>query len=180
MSPVSTPYEGSGPRPWRDGEPIPAPLRLHEATVGPDWVDYNGHMSESIYLLVFGDSSDAFFRFFGVAEEYRARGYSLFTVETHLRNLREVMLGERLSLALTVLDLDARRLHIAHEMYNSGGDLVATAEQMLLHTDTTAGRTAPFPPQIARRLERIRAAHRVLPVPGYVGRAIGIPRTAKG
>ena len=38
---------------------------------------------------MFGDSADAFFRFFGIDEAYRAAGRSLYTVETHLRNLRE-------------------------------------------------------------------------------------------
>ncbi len=181
MSQITTPYEG-GAASWREDGPIPAPLRLYEVTVGPEWVDYNDHMSESVYLLVFGDSSDAFFRYFGVAEDYRASGLSLFTVETHLRNLREVKLGERLSLTLTVLGVDAKRLHVVHEMFNASGDLVATAEQMLLHTDTRIGRTAPFPPEIAGRLERIRAAHSVLPVPGYAGRGIatpGKPRTGE-
>ena len=43
-----------------------APLRLHETRVQPEWVDYNGHMTESRYLQVFGDSSDAFFRYIGI------------------------------------------------------------------------------------------------------------------
>ena len=69
------------------GQLIPAPLRLHETTVAPEWVDYNGHLSEWAYLLVFGDSADAFFRYFGVDEGYRAAGRSLYTAETHLRHL---------------------------------------------------------------------------------------------
>lgn len=175
MPPVTTPYEGQGAQPWRAGMRIPAPLQLHAATVGPDWVDYNGHMSESAYLLAFGDSSDAFFRFFGVDEDYRAAGRSLYTVETHLRNLREARLTERLRFTLRVLGLDTKRLHILHEMYNAGGELVATAEQMLLHTDTRAGNVAPFPRGIAGRLQQIRAAHAGLPVPGYVGHVIRVP-----
>jgi acyl-CoA thioester hydrolase len=155
-------------RPWR-GRCIPAPLRLHQATVGDAWVDYNGHLTESAYLLIFGDSSDAFFRFFGVDEDYRVSGRSLFTAETHLHNLREVGLGERLQLTLQVLGADSKRLHIAHEMYNQARTLMATAEQMLLHVDTRAGKVSPFPAQIAGRLQQIRAAHATLPVPSYVG-----------
>jgi acyl-CoA thioester hydrolase len=160
---------------WQGETQIPAPLRLHQVTVGPDWVDYNRHLSEWAYLLLFGDNSDAFFRFFGIDEAYRASGKSLYTVETHMHNLREVSVGERLSMSLQVLGLDSKRLHIAHEMNNADGDLVATAEQMLLHVDTRAGRAAPFPAQTSRRLERIRAAHAVLPVPGYVGHVMRIP-----
>ena len=108
MPGITTPYEGSGAAPWRDDAVIPAPLRLHETAVCQDWVDYNGHMSESAYLLAFGDSSDAFFRFFGVDEQYRASGRSLYTVETHLRHLREARLGDRLRLTLQVLGVDSK------------------------------------------------------------------------
>ena len=167
---------------------IPAPFRLPEVTVSPAWTDYNHHLTESAYLLIMGESSDAFFRFFGVDDAYRAAGYSLYTVETHLRNLREVREGERLSLTIQVLGTDAKRLHILHEMYRVTGDvhagdglyaadgLIATAEQMLLHVDMRAGRTVPFPGPVAGLLREIRAAHAAaLPVPSYVGRSIRIP-----
>ena len=175
MGRVTTPYEGGGAEQWHDHRPIPAPLRLHEATVGEAWVDYNGHLTESAYLLIFGDSSDAFFRFFGVDEGYRASGKSLYTAETHLHNLREVRLGERLHLTLQVLGVDTKRLHIVHEMYDHADCLVATAEQMLLHVDTRARKVSPFPDEIARRLRQIRAGHAALPVPSYVGHVMRLP-----
>lgn len=181
MARITTPREGRRAGPWPPGGGIPAPLRLHETAVAPEWADYNGHMSESAYLLVFGDSSDAFFRFFGVDEAYRAAGRSLFTAETHLRNLREARTGDRLRLTLQVLGVDTKRLHIVHEMYGAGGDgdapgqLLATGEQMLLHVDTGAGRVTPFPAEIGGRLRQIRAAHAGLPVPPYVGNIMRIP-----
>ena len=128
--------------------------------VAPEWADYNGHMSESAYLLVFGDSADAFFRYFGVDEDYRASGRSLYTAETHLRHLREARVGERLRLTLQVLGIDAKRLHIAHEMHGDGGrgPVLATAEQMLLHVGTTRpGRgSRRSPAEIAARLRADR------------------------
>jgi acyl-CoA thioester hydrolase len=154
---------------------IPAPFRLHDVTVAPEWTDYNHHLTESAYLLIMGESSDAFFRSFGVDDAYRHAGRSLYTVETHLRNLREAREGECLDLTIQVLAMDDKRLHIVHEMYRAPGGLIATAEQMLLHVDMRAGRAAPFPEHIARRLREISAAHAALPVPEYVGRTIGIP-----
>ena len=154
---------------------IPAPFRLHEVTVSPEWTDYNHHLTESAYLLIMGESSDAFFRFFGVDDAYRLGGHSLYTVETHLRNLREAREGERLGLTIQVLGTDVKRLHIVHEMHRAAGGLIATAEQMLLHVDMRTGRAAPFPEPIAARLREIRAAHAALPVPDYVGRSIRIP-----
>ncbi len=102
---------GSGP-----AAAIAAPLQLHTATVVPEWVDYNGHLSEWAYLLIFGDNADALFRFIGIDEAYRASGKSLYTAETHLRHLREVKLGQRLTLTLSVLGHDDKRLHLLHEM----------------------------------------------------------------
>jgi acyl-CoA thioester hydrolase len=158
---------------------IPVPFRLPEVTVPAEWTDYNHHLTESAYLLIMGESSDAFFRFFGVDDAYRDAGHSLFTVETHLRNLREAREGERLSLTIQVLGTDAKRLHIVHEMHSVTGGLIATAEQMLLHVDTRAGQVAPFPSQMAGVLREISAAHAAaLPVPEYVGRSIRTPSEA--
>jgi acyl-CoA thioester hydrolase len=158
---------------------IPAPFRLPEVTVSPEWTDYNHHLTESAYLLIMGESSDAFFRSFGVDDAYRAAGHSLYTVETHLRNLREAREGEQLSLTIQVLGTDAKRLHILHEMHRAAGGLIATAEQMLLHVDTRAGQAVPFPSHIAGVLREISAAHAdALPVPPYVGRSIRLPSEA--
>jgi acyl-CoA thioester hydrolase len=131
-------------------------------------------------LLIMGESSDAFFRFFGVDDAYRREGHSLYTVETYLRNLREAHEGERLRLTIQVLGSDDKRLHILHQMHRATGGLIATAEQMLLHVDTRAGKAAPFPEHIARRLGEITTAHAALPVPGYVGRSMHIPAKRAG
>ncbi|MGO8960267.1 MAG: thioesterase family protein [Streptosporangiaceae bacterium] len=160
---------------WVPGRSIPVPLQFHAVTVRPEWVDYNDHLSEWAYLLVFGDNADALFRFIGIDEAYRATGRSLYTAETHLRHLREVKVGQRLALTLTVLGHDAKRLHVLHEMRADGTGSVATAEQLLLHVDAAAGRVAPFGAKVADRLRQIAAAHARLGVPDYAGRCMRIP-----
>ena len=178
---VRTPFEGTGHRPWRAGASVPAPLRLHETSVPPEWVDYNGHMSESCYLLAFGDNADALFRFLGIDEDYRAGGHSLYTVETHLHHLGEAVEGDPLAMTLQLLDADAKRLHIFHEMvHGQTGELLATAEQMLLHVDTGAGSSVPMPHDLAGRVEEVVRAHRALPVPESVGRPMRIPHRPGG
>ena len=152
--------------------PVAAPLRLHAATVEPGWVDYNHHLSEWAYLLIVGDNADAFFRFIGVDDDYRTAGQSLYTAETHLRHLREVKLGQQVTLTLQVLGCDDKRLHLVHEMFKGEGDLVATAEQMLLHVGGKPARVEPFGTELADRLHQVAGAHSALAVPGYVGRSI--------
>jgi carnitine 3-dehydrogenase len=158
------------------GDDLSQPLALHSAQVAPDWVDYNGHAHESRYLQVFGDASDALFAYIGIDAAYLATG-SYFTVESHLSHLREALLDDRLAVTTQVLDCDARRLHVFHSLWREGdGDLLATAEQLLLHVDTVARRAAPASPAVLARVQRIAQAQASLPRSDRVGRAIGIPR----
>ena len=174
---LRTPLEGVAARPLVPGEAIAAPLRLITPTVHRDWVDYNGHMSESCFLLVFGDQSDAFFRLIGIDEAYRASGHSLFTVQTVIFNLAEAHLGDRLDLSLQLLNADEKRLHIFHAMHNAEtGMLLATGEQMLVHVDMAAGRGTPMPPELHARVHAVLAAHADLPRPAQAGRNIAIKR----
>ena len=158
-----------------DGD-LSSPLRLHSARVLSEWVDYNGHAHESRYLQVFGDATDALLRYLGIDAAYLAAGGSYYTVETHLSHLREASAGDALEVTTQVLGFDQKRLHLFHELHRSGDDvLLATAEQMLLHVDTSAGRAHPARPEILIRIAKLAAAHAVLPKPERAGRAVGIP-----
>jgi len=159
------------------GDDLARPLRLHVARVLPEWVDYNGHMTESRYLQVFGDASDALFRYVGVDADYHAAGLSYYTVETHIMNLREVAAEEPLYVTTQLLGLDEKRMHIFHTLYHAREDTrLATAEQMLLHVDTRAARACPAQPRVLERLRRIAAAHAELPRPREAGRSVGMKR----
>jgi carnitine 3-dehydrogenase len=175
---VTTPNEGRQATAWDDRAVIEAPLHLHDTPALAEWMDYNGHMSESCYLLAFGDSADAFFRYIGIDEAYRAGGHSLYTSETHLHHRQEAAEGEPLVLTLQVLDHDRRRLHIFHEMRHGVTDeLLASAEQLLVHVDMAAGRSSDMPEDLHHRITAIHEAHRSLPRPDVVGRPMGIRRS---
>jgi carnitine 3-dehydrogenase len=175
---VATPYEGKAFKRWQKGERVDAPLALHRTPVKPEWVDYNGHMSESCFLLVFGDASDALFRYIGIDEAYRASGRSFFTVESHISNLREADEGDPLLVTTQIIDLDEKRLHLFHAMQHAeSGDLLATAEQMLLHVETDGeSRTAPIAKEVHEALHAIHKAHAGLSKPEQAGRSIAIRR----
>ena len=151
-----------------------APLRLYEGYVRPEWVDYNGHMTESRYLQTFGNATDALLGQLGVAGDYLDHG-SFFTVETHLSHLREARAGERLHVTTQLLGHDPKRLHIFHWLRRTDdGEVLATAEQMLLHVDTVERRASPAPDAVIARVAAIAAAHEQLPPPERAGRQIGL------
>jgi carnitine 3-dehydrogenase len=160
-------------------EPDPSrPLRLHETIVEPSWVDYNGHMTEARYLHVFAETTDAFLRHVGIGAEYLGGGTSAYTVETHLRHLREVSGLEPLAVATQVLGVDEKRLHLFHTLtHGAGGETLATGEHVLLHVDTVHGRSTPWREPVAGRLAAVAKAHAGLPVPDGAGRSVGMHRT---
>jgi carnitine 3-dehydrogenase len=169
-------FDRGHPMVMADDDDLSQPLRLHSGRVLPEWVDYNGHAHESRFLQVFGDASDALLRYIGIDSAYLAAGGSYYTVETHLSHLHEASAGDDLHVTTQVLGFDDKRLHLFHELYRSADDvLLATAEQMLLHVDTTEGRARVARPQVLDRIAKLAGAHAILPTPERAGRAVGSP-----
>ncbi|WP_030612457.1 thioesterase family protein [Streptomyces sclerotialus] len=149
-------------------------LPLFRQTVKDEWIDYNGHLSEAYYVLVFGYATDALMAETGLGPEYReASGCSLYTVEAHVRYLHEVDRGAGLTVRTTVLGADTKKVRFLHEMFaddGSGtpsGDPVATEELFALHVDQATGRSAPLPDAVRDRLTALTA-----PAPEWAGRGI--------
>ena len=157
---------------------INAPLRLHRSVVETGWIDYNQHMNLAYYVLAFDKATDAFFDFVGLDERYRkSTGFSTFLLETHVRYLHEMKLGDPLSFELQLLDYDSRRLHYYQTMFHAEeGFPAATTELLFINVDTQVGRSAPMPENILGTLKCIMSSHRQLPVPDDVGRVMGIRR----
>ncbi len=161
---------------WTPGVEVAAPLELYDCRVSPEWVDYNGHMTEAAYLTAFGWASDALFRYVGDDETYRAAGHSFYTVETHINYLREASTGEPLRFTTQVLGADDKRLHLFHRMlHGASGELLATTEQMLLHVDTRAAKACAMAPPLREALAAIVAAHAALAMPEQAGRRMQRP-----
>ncbi|HET7757641.1 MAG TPA: 3-hydroxyacyl-CoA dehydrogenase NAD-binding domain-containing protein [Steroidobacteraceae bacterium] len=149
----------------------PGALRVFETAVRPEWVDYHGHMTDSRYLQVFGDASDALFRYAGVDDVYRRSGRALYTVESHVVHRAEARLPEALYVTSRVLEADGKRVRLFHSLHRRRDDaLVASAEQLYLHVTTAAGRASPMDPEVRSRLAALAAAQARLPLPAASGR----------
>ena len=146
-------------------------------TVRPEWVDYNGHMTDSRYQQVFGDAMDALYRQVGLDEAYRAAGHMFYTVESHATYHAELRPGDAFSVTTRVLSIDAKRLRVFHQLYRDvDRALVATGEQMHLHVATDAGRAAVIPPELQKRLNKLHVAQVDDPWPAQAGRHVGQAR----
>jgi acyl-CoA thioester hydrolase len=160
---------------YSDEDELDKPLALYFAKVHSDWIDYNGHMSESFYLYAFGDASDALFQYIGIDNDYRLGGQSFYTVETHINYYLEASENEPLEFTTQILGLDSKRLHIFHQMFHGeSGQLLATTEQMLIHVDMNKARASEIDQSVFRILQKIWNKHEKLPSPKQKGRVMQI------
>jgi carnitine 3-dehydrogenase len=152
----------------RSAQPAPdwsGPVETVSRTIPADWTDYNGHMNEARYLDLFSAAADRFMALIGCDAAYIAAGGSYFTVETHLAHVAEAHAGMRVRVVTQLLDGAGKRLHIFSRLFDEGGELLATAEQLLLHVSLETRRTAPPSEALQRTLAGIQAKHASLPQP---------------
>ena len=125
-----------------------AALPVLETTVVSEWVDYNGHMNDAAYAIVFSRSVDALMDRVGLDAAARKRtGQTLFTLQMMLHYFKEAKEGDALRRLLSV----ARARRQAHAR---------------LARDDRAGRRAPRRLRAASDLGRAKAEGKRAPLPG--------------
>ncbi|WP_317131825.1 thioesterase family protein, partial [Prosthecodimorpha hirschii] len=166
-------------RPKTMTEPHAAiPLVTGVMAIEPAWIDYNGHLNMAYYNVLFDRAADEILGHAGLGPDYIAtRNLSFMTAEIHVCYVREVFLADPVTVTMRFLDLDAKRLHVFAELrHATEGWLSATSEQMYLHVDMAARRTAPFPEDVMATLTAMKAQDDGKPWPERAGRKIGIVR----
>ena len=157
-----------------------APFVSSVMRVDPAWIDYNGHLNMAYYNVLFDKAVDEAFELLGCGIDYvKDRRHSCFTAEVHVRYLRELAAGDPVRVTFQLLDYDAKRMHYFEQLFHATeGWVSATSENMSLHVNMEAKKTAPFPAEVARCLARMKASHAQLPLPEAVGRQIAMPAKA--
>jgi len=160
-----------------DTASAPALPVIYRTTVVPAWVDFNGHLRDGYYMVLFSSAVDALMDLAGLDDAGRkAIGHSWFTLEAHINYLHEVKQGAVVEVRLQVLGVDAKRLHVCLSLHPAGQTTVmAVSEQMLLNVDMSGPRATPFAPQVAAYLQPLAAQHAHLPRPAQVGRVMALP-----
>jgi len=125
-------------------------------TVKPEWIDYNGHMQDAYYGLVFSYAVDAFQDWVGFDAAYRtATDCTIYLVEEHKYFLREVKESDPLAVQIGVLGVSQKVFHLHCVMQSDGHD-VAISELMEMHVcQKPTPKGAPIPLNIAARLNEL-------------------------
>jgi carnitine 3-dehydrogenase len=155
----------------------PAPLTLLDTPVRPEWLDYNNHLSDFRYAQIFGDAVDVLLRQVGIDDAYRSAGTAPYTVEVHIRHLKEVKQGDSVKVTTQIVHLDEKKLWLFHRMWRGSDGLeVATAEQLFIHVDTHAHKAKAFSAAVYQKLKNIWEQHMKLATPNEVGAHVRISR----
>ena len=162
-----------------DPEPaFMAPFVSSVMRIEPQWIDYNGHLNVAYYNVLFDRAVDEVYELIGLGPTYlKQHGHSTMVAETHVRYLRELRESDAVRVSVQLLDYDAKRMQLFEKLMHATENWVsATCESMTLHVDMAAKKVVPFPDSVMRPLERMKAAHAVLPLPDGAGRKVAMPQ----
>ena len=111
-----------------------------------DWIDYNGHMNLSYYILVFDMGAEVILSKFEMGEHSaKTTKKSTMVVETRTNYLKEVKENEEVIISLSYFDHDKKRLHYKLEMYEkSNNNLSATTEVLALYMNLNERKVSEF------------------------------------
>ena len=140
-------------------------LITYTKTIPPEWADYNGHMTEYRYLNCFGDASDAVMLHIGCDKTYIEAGNSYFTVETNIKHLKELKIGQEVYVETKVIKGTEKKLHVFHMLKNKNGELFATGEHLLLHVSLKTRKTCPASDHIIKKLAELQKKHQEISLP---------------
>ncbi|MEH6826271.1 MAG: thioesterase family protein [Motiliproteus sp.] len=144
----------------------------------PEWIDYNGHMNEARYVVVFSQAIDELMRRIGLDEAFRAsHQVSIYTLQSMVHYLQEVGEGESLRIEVQLLESDSKKLRVFFRMlHGDSGEELAAMESLLLHMDMAVKRATPLLPETQAQEDALQQARAGLAWLVLAGRSIALRR----
>ncbi|MBO9435644.1 thioesterase family protein [Ruegeria sp. R13_0] len=163
--------------------PYDAPIEILGFALQPGWIDYNGHMNVGYYGVAFDMAFERLLvDHLGLGEpQVAAMGQGPYVLQSHMQFLREVTSDMVIHFRFRLLDADQKRGHYFGQMVSMPDETVcATQEVLFINVSHATGRSAPYPDWAVRRLARMVADHKALPLAPEIGQSIGIRRKESG
>jgi acyl-CoA thioesterase FadM len=116
------------------------------------------------YLSIFDDAGYPMIEAFGLTPSFHSKhGTGGFDLEHHVHYLREVLIGDTVSVYVRVVGRSAKRIHYLMFMVNeTRNTLAAIFECVNSFADLTQRKTAPYPDEIAVQIDTMHSRHRKL------------------
>jgi acyl-CoA thioester hydrolase len=145
-------------------EKITALEPIYRLTIPPEYQDENGHMNVRWYMAIFDDAGYPLVAQFGITPAYMAENNAGgFDLEHHIHYLNEVMIGDTVVVYARLVARTAKRMHYVMFMINeTRGKLASIFECVNSFADMSARRTAPYPDDIAAKIDALLGEHQAL------------------
>ena len=156
---------------------MPSALQTLQTPVLKDWIDYNDHLNDAYYLVIFTKATDTLQNHLGLSLEHiQNTGETLFTVESHLAYVQQIGVGEMVTVTSKILETDTKRMRIFHSMFNDQDELLATVEMLLICYNLESQKVTDFSPMMQQSLSLFATEHGPLTWPKNAGKGIALKR----
>ena len=140
---------------------LPLMLRV---TIPDDYRDENGHMNMRWYLHIYDEAGYPLVASFGLTPEFHQQhGTGGFDLEHHIHYLHEIHTGDTIAVYARLVGRSAKRIHYLMFMVNeTQATLASIFECVNSFADLTVRHTAPYPDEIAQRIDALLVQHTAL------------------
>lgn len=144
------------------GAPLPPPGEAQkfvsfQGSIQPDWIDRMGHMGIEHYGLIFERASRGLLHGLGFdLTERRAQGMGAFALETRMKHMKELSLGDPFQTISWMLALGEKTAQYHHELVAPGAGreriVYASCDHTMAFADLKTRRATPAPVDFRRRI----------------------------
>ncbi len=136
----------------------------YRGAVYPWHCDHVGHMNVMWYTGKFDEATWNIFSMLGITPKFlRDNERGVAAVEQKTKYLRELHAGDIVTVRTRILQLEGKKIHFVHEMFNGEtGEQAATTELTGLYLDTQIRKSCPFPEEILANGRKMIAEHHLV------------------
>jgi len=149
--------------------------KTFEALVPDSYIDLMGHMNVAWYSYFFSDAMLGLYTQLGSGvDDINDRQLGRFAMETHIRYLREVRIGQQIEVYSRFIARNEKRFHVMNFMWNKTQEgISATYEVVGTSIDLRLRKPTPFQTELTVEIDKMIAKHKALdwapPVCGVMG-----------
>ncbi len=126
--------------------------------------DVNGHLNIRHYVGIASEGLDESLVECGIPQKWPSvAGSGIFTAEHHMTYLDELLTGDKISVRVRLVGRSERAVHaLVYLLDDTHERLSYVMEEVFLHVSMETRRTAPWPEDVAAKLDAAVAEHQAL------------------
>lgn len=134
---------------------------LLRTRIPSEWQDSNGHLNAAYYMHLYNGVADPMFESWGYLDQRRLQPHwSIFDLEYHIWYLREVHVGDEVSVHCRLMGRSEKRFHGTMLLANRTRHQLASAlEFIATGADLKRRSSASLPPALAKELDAMIKIH---------------------